>query len=96
MSRIKARVMSGQNATPGREAGYQPVTGGQASPPAVMVMPVSRVSYAQTGPWEVTLGLDELVPVPAQGDPAAGMPPVVAVPAASPGRHGKLRKAGRP
>lgn len=88
MSRIKARVMSGQNATPGQAAGYQPVTGGQASPPAPMVMPLSRVTVSAAQGQYVTVGQEDLTPIWATD----GAP----IPAAAPGTWGQLRAAGRP
>ena len=88
MSRIKARVASGQNATPGAADGYRPVTGGAASPQAIMVMPVSRVTVGPTVSPYVTLGMDELVPIwSADG---------AAIPATAPGRWAQLKAAGRP
>jgi hypothetical protein len=88
VSRIKARVMSGQNATPGRAEGYQPVGGGDASPPSVQVMPVSRVLVGPVTSPYVSLGVEDLTPIwTTDGAP---------VPASSPGSWGQLRAAGRP
>lgn len=88
MSRIKARVMGGQNATPGESAGYQPVTGGQASPPAMMVMPIQRVTVSSASSQYVTLGHEDLTPIWTTDG--------AAVPASAPGTWGQLRAAGRP
>lgn len=88
MSRIKRRVASGQNATPGQAAGYKPLAGGSASPPAVMVMPVARVLVGPTTSPYVTVGMEDLTPIwTADGAP---------IPASAPGRWGQLRAAGRP
>jgi hypothetical protein len=88
LSRIKARVAGGENATPGTEAGYRPAGGGQASPPAVMTMPLARVIVAPVSWQYATLGAEELTPIwTADG---AG------VPASAPGTWGQLRAAGRP
>ena len=88
MSRIKGRVRSGQNATPGQAAGYQPVTGGQASPASVQVMPISLVQVGPTTSPYVHLGVEDLTPIwTTDGAP---------VPASAPGRWAQLRAAGRP
>lgn len=88
MSRLKGRVMSGQNATPGRSAGYQPAGGGAASPPAVQVMPLAAVIVQPASSPYVTLGMEDLTPIwTSDGAP---------VPASAPGRWGQLRTAGRP
>jgi hypothetical protein len=88
VSRIRARVSEGQNATPGAAAGYQPIGSGHASPPAVMVMPVSFVTVQPASSQYVTAGMQDLAPIwTADG---------AAVPAIAPGRWGQLRSAGRP
>lgn len=88
MSRVKARVMSGQNATPGAADGYQPVTGGQASPAAVQVMPIARVLVGPTTSQYVSLGVEDLTPIwTTDGAP---------IPASAPGRWAQLCAAGRP
>lgn len=88
MSRVKRRVMSGQNATPGADAGYRPVSGGAASPPAVMVMPLALVTVQPAASPYVTLGMQDIAPIwSADGAP---------VPSTAPGRWGQLRAAGRP
>jgi hypothetical protein len=103
VSRVKARVASGQNATPGTAAGYNPripsypepgatdrskVTGSHASPPSVMVMPLALVTVQPaTSPW-VMVGMEDLAPIwTTDGGP---------IPATAPGRWGQLRAAGRP
>lgn len=88
MSRIRARVMGGQNATPGTAAGYRPVHGGNASPPAMMVMPVSVVRVVPATSPYVTVGMEELAPIWTTDG--------AAVPSVAPGRWGQLRAAGRP
>lgn len=88
MSRIRARVAGGQNATPGIAAGYRPVSGGQASPPSVMVMPVALVTVQPTSSQYVTAGMQDLAPVWTTDG--------AAIPATAPGRWGQLRAAGRP
>lgn len=88
MSRVKARVAGGQNATPGADAGYKPMGSGQASPPSVMVMPLALVTVQpNTSPW-VMVGMEDTAPIwTTDGGP---------VPATAPGRWGQLRAAGRP
>lgn len=88
MSRVKARVAGGQNATPGAEAGYKPIGQGHASPPSVMVMPLALVTiHPATSPY-VTVGMEDTAPIwTTDGGP---------VPSTSPGRWGQLRAAGRP
>lgn len=88
MSRIRARVMSGQNATPGTAAGYKPTAGGNASPPAVMVMPVARVSVGPVTSPYVTVGMEDLAPIWTTDG--------AAIPSSAPGSWGQLRAAGRP
>jgi hypothetical protein len=88
VSRIRRRVAGGQNATPGAADGYQPIGQGNASPPAVQVMPVSRVIIGPVTSPYVSLGVEDLTPVwTTDGAP---------VPASAPGRWGQLRAAGRP
>ena len=79
---------------PGTTPAYQPVTtgpsGGQASPPAVAVMPMSEVLVY---PDPATSGYSTLA--------YRGMHPIWApdgetILARSPGRWGQLRAAGRP
>lgn len=69
--------------------GYQPVTGGQASPPSVMTMPLAEVLV-----W----------PSPSEAGYATvayrGVTPIwttdgAAIPARAPGHWGQLRAAGR-
>lgn len=88
MSRIRRRVTSGQNATPGTAAGYKPVGGSTASPPSVMVMPVARVIVRPAASPYVTVGMEDLTPIWTTDG--------AAVPASAPGRWGQLRAAGRP
>lgn len=65
-----------------------PVTGGQASPPAPMVMPLAEVLVSPvTQPGYVTLGYRGLVPIWA--------PDGQTIPARAPGRWAQLRAAGR-
>lgn len=88
MSRVKARVVSGQNATPGTAAGYRPLDSGNASPPSVMVMPLALVTVQPASSPYVTAGMQDLAPIwTTDGGP---------VPATAPGRWGQLRAAGRP
>jgi hypothetical protein len=88
VSRIKARVVSGQNATPGQDDGYQPLGSGNASPAAVQVMPIARVTIGPTTSPYVQLGMEDLTPIWTTDG--------AAVPAIAPGRWGQLRAAGRP
>ncbi len=88
MSRIKARVAGGQNATPGTAAGYKPLGSGNASPPSVMMMPAALVTVQPTSSWYVTAGMQDLAPIWTTDG--------AAVPATAPGRWGQLRAAGRP
>lgn len=84
-----SRITGGQNATPGQAAGYRPLTaGGQASPPAVMVMPMSLVTVQPASSQYVSAGMQDMAPLwTADG---------AAIPATAPGRWGQLRAAGRP
>lgn len=69
-------------------AGAAPVTGGQASPPSVMAMPLAAV---QVGPYRsgyVTLGAHDLTPLYTTDG--------AAVPSDSPGRWGQVVAAGNP
>jgi hypothetical protein len=88
VSRVKARVAGGQNATPGAEAGYKPMGSGHASPAAVMVMPVALVTVQPTSSQYVTAGMQDLAPIWTTDG--------AAVPSTAPGRWGQLRAAGRP
>ena len=81
-----ARLGSTQQAA---QAGYQPVTGGAASPAAVSVMPLAQVAvYPHPGGSYATIAYRGLAPIfTADG---------AAVPATSPGRWAQLAAAGRP
>lgn len=76
-------------AAPG-QGGYAPaaVTGGQASPPAIAVMPVAQVLAYNTAPGYVTLAYRGMAPLWA--------PDGETILATAPGRWGQLRAAGRP
>jgi len=88
VSRVKARVAGGQNATPGQSAGYKPLGSGHASPPSVMVMPLALVTvHPATSPY-VTVGMQDIAPIWATDG--------AAVASTAPGRWGQLRAAGRP
>jgi hypothetical protein len=88
VSRVKARVISGQNATPGTAAGYRPVSGGAASPPAPMSMPLALVTVRPAASPYLTAGMEDLAPIwTTDGAP---------VPSTAPGSWGQLRAAGRP
>jgi len=86
VSRIRARVAGGENATP--SAGYRPLGSGNASPPSVQVMPLTRVTVAPVSSQYVTLGSEDLTPI--WTSDGAG------IPASAPGSWGQLRAAGRP
>ena len=89
MSRLRRRVGSMGAAQTAAAAGYQPVTGGAASPAAVSVMPLAQVTvYPAPGGQYATIAYKGLSPI-FSADGAA-------VPATSPGRWAQLRAAGRP
>lgn len=84
MSRLKGRVANMGSTG----SAYAPVTGGAASPPSVMVMPLARVVTQETSSQYVTLGMEDLAPVWTTDG--------AAVPASAPGRWGQLAAATGP
>lgn len=73
--------------SPGGSPEYAPVTGGQASPPAPMVMPLHEVIIAPVTDQYATVAYRGLTPIWA--------PSGEAIPARAPGRWAQLRAAGR-
>jgi len=86
--RLQRRVRSIGQAQAAARDGHSQVTGGQASPPSVMVMPLAQVSvYPHPGAGYSTLAYRGLTPIyTADG---------AAVPATAPGRWAQLYAAGR-
>lgn len=81
------QAMDGYTAVPGQSQ----VTGGDASPPAVAVMPLAQVLvYPHPGGTYSTIAYQGLAPIYTAG------PNRRPVPASSPGRWGQLVSAGRP
>ena len=89
MRRLQRRVRSIGATQKAARSGYSQVSGGQASPPAVGVMPLAQVSvYPHPGGTYVTLAYQGLAPIyTADG---------AAVPATAPGRYAQLYASGRP
>jgi len=87
--RLQRRVRTIGATQKAATAGYSQVTGGQASPPAVAVMPLAQVLvYPHPGGTYATIAYQGLAPIyTADG---------AAVPATAPGRHAQLYAAGRP
>jgi hypothetical protein len=73
---------------PDTDPAYQPVTGGQASPPAPMVMPLAAVWLQPVSDQYATVAYSEYHPMWA--------PDGETIPAMAPGRWAQLRAAGRP
>ena len=80
-----------QSYSPAQTAGG--MAGGAASPGAVDVMPLAKVSvYPEPGGQYSTIAYQGLAPIFTSGSLGGG----AAVPATSPGRWGQLVTAGRP
>lgn len=91
--RLRNRVARMGSNQASAQAGFSPVTGGAASPPAVAVMPLAQVQvYPHPGGDYSTIAYRGLSPIFTTGGLGGG----AAVPATSPGRWGQLAAAGRP
>lgn len=92
--RLKRRVAKMGSNQAQAAAGFSPVTGGAASPPAVDVMPLAQVMVYPdpAGAAYSSVAYRGLSPIFTSGSMGGG----AAVPATSPGRWGQLVAAGRP